>query len=95
MPHSRILPLENMGKICFDRACTGTGTNDGLGCNGCHNAPEFDIDPNSGNNGIIGVLNGGGIDVNNTRTFAERSHQRRRKSNTPMMHTGNITTLQR
>jgi cytochrome c peroxidase len=25
-------------------------------------APEFDIDPNTRNNGIIGVLNGTGID---------------------------------
>jgi cytochrome c peroxidase len=32
-----------------------------------HAAPEFDIDPNTRNNGIIGVLNGTGIDITNTR----------------------------
>ena len=33
----------------------------------CHRAPEFDIDPSSGNNGIIGSL-GGGTDFTNTRS---------------------------
>jgi cytochrome c peroxidase len=28
---------------------------------------SFDIDPNTRNNGIIGVLNGTGIDITNTR----------------------------
>jgi cytochrome c peroxidase len=34
-----------------------------VGCAACHAAPEFDIDPNTRNNGIIGVLNGTGIDI--------------------------------
>ena len=32
----------------------------GAGCQGCHRAPEFDIDPNSLNNNIIGNLNNPG-----------------------------------
>ena len=90
---------ENMGKNLFLTAPvfdgTGSRTGGGLGCNGCHNAPEFDIDPNSGNNGIIGVLNGSGIDVNNTRAPSLRDLTNADGNpNTPMMHTGNITTLQ-
>jgi cytochrome c peroxidase len=42
---------------------TGNRTAGGVGCAACHAAPEFDIDPNTRNNGIIGVLNGTGIDI--------------------------------
>ena len=28
----------------------------GAGCQACHRAPEFDIDPNTLNNGIVGVI---------------------------------------
>ncbi|MEZ5385134.1 MAG: cytochrome-c peroxidase [Prosthecobacter sp.] len=38
----------------------------GAGCAGCHRPPEFDIDPNSRNNGVIASL-GGGTDLTNTR----------------------------
>jgi cytochrome c peroxidase len=61
---------ENQGKICFnstDFDATGNRTAGGVGCAACHAAPEFDIDPNTRNNGIIGVLNGTGIDITNTR----------------------------
>ncbi|MDB4387735.1 hypothetical protein N9Z15_06000 [Akkermansiaceae bacterium] len=39
----------------------------GAGCNACHNAPEFDIDPNSRSNGVVGSI-GGGTDTTNTRS---------------------------
>ena len=39
----------------------------GVGCAGCHRPPEFDIDPQSGNNGVIGSLLGGN-DFTNTRS---------------------------
>lgn len=39
----------------------------GAGCATCHTPPEFDIDPNSRNNGIAGSL-GGGTDFTNTRS---------------------------
>ena len=74
---------------------TGSRIGGGLGCNGCHNAPEFDIDPNTRNNGIIGVVNGPGIDIDNTRAPSLRDLTRTNGAlNGPMMHTGAIKTLQ-
>lgn len=56
---------ENQGKrLFFDPPNQG-----GAGCMGCHRAPEFDIDPQSGNNGIIGVFgNATASDHTNTRS---------------------------
>lgn len=66
----------------------------GLGCNGCHNAPEFDIDPNSRNNGIIGVINSTDRDFTVTRAPTLRDLTRvGGKVNSPMMHTGANRTL--
>ncbi len=48
---------EQMGKQLFQNApvfdANGLRISGGLGCGGCHRAPEFDIDPNSGNNGVV------------------------------------------
>jgi cytochrome c peroxidase len=67
----------------------------GLGCAGCHRPPEFDIDPNTGNNGIIGVLNGVGFDLFNTKAPSLRDLVNADGiPNGPMMHTGVIKTLQ-
>jgi len=90
---------ENTGKNLFLTPpafdITGNRINGGLGCGGCHNAPEFDIDPNSGNNGIIGVLNKAGIDITNTRSPSLRDLVGTNGNlNSPLMHTANITTLQ-
>lgn len=66
----------------------------GIGCNGCHNAPEFDIDPNSRNNGIIGQASGTGRDLTNTRSPTLRDLTKTdRRVNSPMMHTGAIGSL--
>ena len=60
-----------MGKNLFLQAPvfdgSGNRTGGGLGCQGCHRAPEFDIDPASKNNGIIAKI-GGGKDLNNTKS---------------------------
>lgn len=90
---------ENTGKNLFITAPVFDGTGNriagGLGCNACHNAPEFDIDPNSRNNGIVGVLNGTGIDITNTRAPSLRDLVGLNGlPNGPMMHTGVLTTLQ-
>jgi cytochrome c peroxidase len=90
---------ENIGKNLFIAAPvfdgTGTRTAGGLGCNGCHNAPEFDIDPNSRNNGIVGVLNATGLDLTNTRAPSLRDLAGPGgEPNGPMMHTGILKTLQ-
>jgi len=54
---------ENRGKQLFQSA----PRNGGAGCAGCHRPPEFDIDPDSGNNGVIGTLPGG-TDLTVTRS---------------------------
>lgn len=54
--------MENMGKNIFLAPPPL-----GAGCQGCHRAPEFDIDPNTLNNGEINVAGGGGTDLTNTR----------------------------
>lgn len=98
-PFPNFTAQENQGKQLFLAPpafdATGNRTSGGLGCAGCHAAPEFDINPVTGNNGIIGVLNGTGIDITNTRAPSLRDLVKTDGStNGPMMHTGVITTLQ-
>jgi cytochrome c peroxidase len=90
---------ENTGKNLFISAPVFDGTGNrvagGVGCNACHNAPEFDIDPNSRNNGIIGILNSTGLDLTNTRAPSLRDLAGASgEPNGPMMHTGVLKTLQ-
>lgn len=90
---------ENLGKNLFLTPpvfdANGNRISGGAGCNVCHNAPEFDIDPNTGNNGIIGKLNAAGFDVTNTRAPSLRDLANTSgEPNSPMMHTGVIKTLQ-
>lgn len=98
-PFSNFTAQENQGKNLFlsppvfNAASSRTGG--GVGCAGCHAAPEFDIDPNTGNNGIIGTLNGSGIDITNTRAPSLRDLVKQDgTTNGPMMHTGNLATVQ-
>lgn len=90
---------ENQGKNLFLTPPTfnasGVRTGGGVGCAGCHRAPEFDIDPNTRNNGIIGTISGVGIDITNTRAPSLRDLVKSDGTvNGQMMHTGVITTLQ-
>jgi len=63
---------ENLGKHLYlappNFNQNGVRVSGGLGCQGCHQAPEFDIDPNSQNNGVIGTIGGSGIDLTVTRS---------------------------
>jgi cytochrome c peroxidase len=60
----------------------------GFGCQGCHRAPEFDIDPNSRNNGFIGVIGSAQTDLNNTRSPSLRDILNSAGvANSPFMHT--------
>ncbi len=98
-PFPNFTAQENTGKNLFLTPplfdATGNRINGGLGCNGCHNAPEFDIDPNTLNNGIIGIINGPGIDIDNTRAPSLRDLTRTNGTvNGAMMHTAAIKTLQ-
>ncbi|MEL7020184.1 MAG: cytochrome c peroxidase [Bacteroidota bacterium] len=70
-------PQENQGKQLFSQNArfnnAGQRIGGGLGCQRCHQAPEFDIDPsrggnnNIGNNGMVTGLDGID-DFNNTRS---------------------------
>jgi len=98
-PFTNFTTQENQGKNLFLSPptfnATGVRTSGGLGCAGCHRAPEFDIDPNSLNNGIIGKISGTGIDITNTRAPSLRDLVKvDGTQNGPMMHTGVITDLQ-
>lgn len=99
VPFPNYSVLENQGKQLFMAApifnINAIRTGGGLGCQGCHAAPEFDIDPNTGNNGIIANLNATGIDINVTRAPTLRDLLNNNGApHTPMMHTANFTTLQ-
>jgi cytochrome c peroxidase len=90
---------ENIGKNLFLTAPTFDGSGNrvagGVGCNGCHRAPEFAIDSNSRNNGIVGIVNGTGIEINNTRAPSLRDLVKADGSlNARMMHTGQFTSLE-
>ncbi len=97
-PFTNFTAEENQGKNLFLTPpifdTNGFRTGGGLGCNGCHNAPEFDIDPNSLSNGIGGSINGG-PDFTNTRAPSLRNITNQLgEANGPMMHTGVISSLQ-
>ncbi|MFM2338398.1 MAG: hypothetical protein RL115_1591 [Bacteroidota bacterium] len=91
---------ENQGKQLFltppQFNASGVRISGGAGCNGCHNAPEFDIDPNTKNNGIIGkIAPATGIDITITRAPTLRDVVNTTGiENGPFMHTGNLRTLQ-
>lgn len=70
-PFPNFTTQENQGKQLFlappQFDNNGIRTGGGAGCAGCHRPPEFDIAPNSGNNGVIGSF-AGGNDLTNTRS---------------------------
>jgi cytochrome c peroxidase len=80
-----------MSQAIFDNNSMRIGG--GLGCNNCHRAPEFDIDPNSKSNGIGGSI-AGGPDFTNTRAPSLRNLTTSLGVvNSPMMHTAIIKDL--
>ena len=92
-------PVENAGKALYltQPVFDGRGNriSGGAGCNGCHRAPEFDIDPNSRNNGIVGIIGSSGIETDNTRSPSLRDLVKADGTlNTRMMHTGQFTSLE-
>jgi cytochrome c peroxidase len=89
-PFPNFTMAENNGKNIF----TNPPNQGGAGCAACHRPPEFDIDPNSLNNGVIGSL-GGGTDLTNTRSPSLRDlvQPGGLLLNGPMMHDGSHTSL--
>ena len=83
---------ENVGKDLYmarPNFNNGTRVGGGLGCNACHGAPEFDIDDDSDNNGIINTINGNGTDLTVTRSPSLRDLVNQNgEANGPFMHTG-------
>jgi cytochrome c peroxidase len=99
-PFPNFTAQENQGKQLFIGPpvfdATGNRIGGGAGCNGCHNAPEFDIAPVSGNNGVIGKIPPQtGIDITVTRAPSLRDVVNGAGiENGPLMHVGDIQTLQ-
>jgi cytochrome c peroxidase len=90
---------ENQGRGLFmDRPNfnnNGVRVSGGLGCDVCHRAPEFDIDPNSDNNGVITSLSGTGTDQDVTRSPSLRDiFNIQGALNGPLMHSGDFETFE-
>lgn len=97
-PFPNFTASENRGKQLFlappQFNAQGLRTGGGAGCQGCHSAPEFDIDPNSRSNGVITKI-GGGQDLTNTRSPSLRDILNPQgQPNGAFMHDGSLTTLQ-
>ena len=95
-PFPNFTAQENAGKAIFMSPPNQGPNNNGAGCNTCHNAPEFDIDPNSDNNGIISVAGDpSSIDLTNTRAPTLRDMVNPSGTlNGPLMHDGSLSTLE-
>jgi cytochrome c peroxidase len=97
-PFPNFTAQENEGKDLFLTPPVFDGNSSriggGLGCNGCHNAPEFDIDPNTRNNGVIALAVGAGQDITVTRAPSLRDLVNNKgELNTRLMHSGGIRDL--
>lgn len=100
-PFPNFTQQENQGKQLFLQPPNfnnqGMRIAGGIGCAGCHQAPEFDIDPNTLNNGVIGTASGNGTDLTNTRSPSLRDVVKANgESNGPFMHIGvsnNLATV--
>ena len=94
-PFTNFSDEENDGKQLFFAPATfnnGQRIGGGVGCNVCHNAPEFDIDPNSLNNGVINTISGTGPDIEVTRSPTLRDvFKSNGDLNGPLMHSGLLT----
>lgn len=93
MPFPNFTADENAGKQLF---LMPPGPGGGVGCQGCHRLPEFDIDPNTLNNGVIGKAGDQlGTDVTNTRAPSLRNLVNPAgELNGPLMHTGSFTSIE-
>lgn len=97
-PFPNFTDEENRGKQLFMARAqfnnAGSRIGGGLGCNNCHEAPEFSIDPRSRNNGVTGLLNGEGQDLMITRSPTLRDvFLPDGRDNGPFMHTGEFITI--
>lgn len=96
-PFQNFTAQENQGKNLFltppQFNPQGQRVGGGAGCAGCHRPPEFDIDPNTLNNGFLTAI-GGGQDFTNTRSPSLRDVTKSDGTvNGPLMHHGGVQTL--
>ena len=86
---------ENAGKQIYLNPPAPPGNPVGAGCQGCHRAPEFDIDPNSRNNNILGnLVTPATPDLTITRAPSLRDMVGPNgASNGAFMHDGSLTTI--
>ncbi|MBU2501274.1 cytochrome-c peroxidase [bacterium] len=94
-PFPNFTDQENLGKQLFvvppTLSAQGERIGGGLACAGCHRAPEFDIDPEMKNNGVIRTISGEGTDLSVTRAPTLRDVVKADGSpNGPLMHTGDF-----
>ncbi|MFZ4621340.1 MAG: cytochrome-c peroxidase [Bacteroidota bacterium] len=91
-PFANFSMLENDGKNLFfaPPQFDGTGTRiaGGAGCAGCHAGPEFDIDPRTLNNGVIGSFSGGTDQIVTRAPSLRDVVKTDGTSNGPFMHIG-------
>lgn len=97
-PFTNFTPQENQGKQLFSAppvfGPNGIRTGGGLGCQGCHRAPEFDIDPGSRNNGVVGTIDAPAQDFDVTRSPSLRDFMRADGTLiTPAMHDASLATI--
>ena len=97
-PFLNFTPQENNGKLLFNSMpvynLNGERISGGLGCFQCHKGPEFDIDPNSKNNGFVASLQSIQKDFSNTRSPSLRDLTKADgTANGPMMHAGQFATI--
>ena len=95
---SNFTTIENEGKRLFMTPpvfdANSSRIGGGLGCNNCHRAPEFDIDPRSRNNGVIATASGNGQDITVTRAPSLRDLINADGIlNGRMMHSGGVRDL--
>lgn len=98
-PFPNFSAQENQGKQLFLAPPQFNGprrVGGGLGCAGCHQPPEFDIDPNSLNNGVVGIAGASGTDLTNRRSPTLRDIFQPVGSdlNGPLMHDGSFTSME-
>jgi len=97
-PFPNFTNQENQGKQLFNgnpqfQGGSGVRVGGGLGCQACHQAPEFDIRQNSGNNGVTNVAsNSAARDFDVTRSPTLRDmFDPNGNLNGLLMHTGDFT----
>ena len=94
-PFPNYTAQENLGKELFllppNLDAQNNRLSGGLGCAGCHRPPEFDIDPEMANNGVIRTIAGTGSDLLVTRAPSLRNVVRADGTeNGGLMHTGDF-----